>query len=113
MKIRVSTKKFEYFFLLFLLNFLSFIFKRKFYFRIRKTKFPFTINSFELDILKNFNWLEVAGFGETNKNIILNNFLNKKFIAGGLGLDRIYYFYKKINNIKEGDKSLISIYHPV
>ncbi|WGS66581.1 hypothetical protein MEJ65_00620 [Candidatus Carsonella ruddii] len=86
--------------LLFLLNFLSFIFKRKFYFRIRKTKFPFTINSFELDILKNFNWLEVAGFGETNKNIILNNFLNKKFIAGGLGLDRIYYFYKKINNIK-------------
>ncbi|WMC20554.1 MAG: hypothetical protein PNH44_00615 [Candidatus Carsonella ruddii] len=84
----------------FLLKFLSFIFKKKFYFRIRKTKFPFTINSFELDILKNFNWLEIAGFGETNKNIILNNFLNKKFIAGGLGLDRIYYFLKKIDNIK-------------
>ncbi|WP_436069150.1 hypothetical protein [Candidatus Carsonella ruddii] len=86
--------------LLFLLQFLSFIFKKKFFFRIRKTKFPFTINSFEIDVLKNLNWLELAGFGESNKNIILNNLTNKKIIAGGLGLDRVYYFNKKIENIK-------------
>nr|WP_243440472.1 hypothetical protein [Candidatus Carsonella ruddii] len=83
-----------------ILNFLSFILKKKIYFKIRKNKFPFTINSFEIDILKNLNWLEIAGFGETNKNIILNNFLKTKFIAGGIGLDRIYYILKKVNNIK-------------
>ncbi|WP_123766423.1 hypothetical protein [Candidatus Carsonella ruddii] len=82
-----------------ILKFLSYILKKKFYFKIRKTKFPFTINSFEIDILKNLNWLELAGFGQSNKNIILNNFLKTKYIAGGIGLDRIYYVYKNINNI--------------
>ncbi|MFI4847053.1 MAG: hypothetical protein ACH6QJ_00100 [Candidatus Carsonella ruddii] len=87
-------------FLNLLLKFLSFSFKKKFFFKIRKNKFPFTINSFEIDIFNNNIWLEILGFGYVNKNIFINNIFNKKLIACGIGLDRIYYILKKIKNIK-------------
>ncbi|MGK2931067.1 MAG: hypothetical protein ACSLEG_00510 [Candidatus Carsonella ruddii] len=87
-------------FLNLLLKFLSFSFKKKFFFKIRKNKFPFTINSYEIDIFNNNIWLEILGFGYINKNIFINNILNKNFIACGIGLDRIYYILKKIKNIK-------------
>ncbi|MBY0585418.1 hypothetical protein K5B08_00725, partial [Candidatus Carsonella ruddii] len=85
----------------FLLNFFSKSLKKKFFFKIRKTKFPFTINSFEIDILNNFQWIELAGFGLTNINILLNNFYKKKIIAGGIGLDRLYFIIKKFKHIKK------------
>ncbi|MFI4883610.1 MAG: hypothetical protein ACH6QQ_00110 [Candidatus Carsonella ruddii] len=87
-------------FLILLLKFLSFSLKKKFFFKIRKNKFPFTTNSFEIDILNNNIWLETLGFGYVNKNIIINNILTKKIIACGIGLDRIYYIFKKNKNIK-------------
>ncbi|WP_201329603.1 hypothetical protein [Candidatus Carsonella ruddii] len=84
-----------------LLNFFSFFIKKKFFFKIRKTKFPFTINSFEIDLFNNFEWLELAGFGETNINILLNNKINYKTIAGGIGVDRLFFYIKKLKTIKK------------
>ncbi|WP_433928107.1 hypothetical protein [Candidatus Carsonella ruddii] len=84
----------------FLLKFFSNLLKKKFFFKIRKTKFPFTINSFEIDIFNKFDWIEIAGFGESNKNILLNNLFKKKIIAGGIGLDRLYFIFKKNKHIK-------------
>nr|WP_232557239.1 hypothetical protein [Candidatus Carsonella ruddii] len=84
----------------FLLNFFSKSLKKKFFFKIRKTKFPFTINSFEIDILNKLEWIELAGYGLINKNILLNNKINIKMIAGGIGLDRLFFVFKKKNHIK-------------
>ncbi|WP_211118644.1 hypothetical protein [Candidatus Carsonella ruddii] len=84
----------------FILSFFSNSFKKKFFFKIRKTKFPFTINSFEIDILNNFEWIELAGYGLSNQNILMNNNLKKKIIAGGIGLDRLFFILKKKFHIK-------------
>nr|WP_243440466.1 hypothetical protein [Candidatus Carsonella ruddii] len=86
--------------LLFLLKFLSFFLKKKFYFKLRKTNFPFTINSYEIDIYYNNIWIEIIGIGIINKNILLNNNLNVNGYAGGIGIDRLIMIKKNKEHIK-------------
>nr|WP_243440464.1 hypothetical protein [Candidatus Carsonella ruddii] len=86
--------------LYFLLKFLSFFLKKKIYYKIRKTRFPFTINSYEIDIFYNNLWIEIIGIGIINNNILINNKLKTLGFAGGIGIDRLIMIKKSKKHIK-------------
>ncbi|BAF35120.1 putative phenylalanyl-tRNA synthetase alpha subunit [Candidatus Carsonella ruddii PV] len=83
-----------------MLKFLSFFLKKKIYYKIRKTRFPFTINSYEIDIFYNNLWIEIIGIGIINNNILINNKLKTLGFAGGIGIDRLIMIKKSKKHIK-------------
>lgn len=63
--------------------------------RLRSSYFPFTIPSFEIDILMNGKWLEILGCGMIHRNII-----NKNGFALGLGVERLVMIKENIDDIR-------------
>ncbi|XXN19773.1 MAG: hypothetical protein AAJB65_00185 [Candidatus Hodgkinia cicadicola] len=78
--------------------------------RIRRTSFPFTEPSFEIDLCCNrqfssfkhdYGWLEVAGLGLIKREVLINLCSNLHNVyAFGLGLERLAMLKFNINDIR-------------
>ncbi|ATY93476.1 Phenylalanine--tRNA ligase alpha subunit [Candidatus Hodgkinia cicadicola] len=79
--------------------------------RIRRTSFPFTEPSVEIDLCcgkqfssfkHDYNWLEVAGLGLVKQKVLTNLYSNfRNVYAFGLGLERLAMLKFNINNIRK------------
>ncbi|XBT18346.1 MAG: phenylalanine--tRNA ligase subunit alpha [Candidatus Shikimatogenerans sp. Tduv] len=87
------------------LNIILYIYKNIFKnipFRIRKSYFPFTNLSIEIDVFYNNKWIEILGGGILNNNILKNFNINNNYkgYAFGLGIDRILMIKYNIKDIR-------------
>jgi len=79
------------------------LFKQEIEIRLRPSYFPFTEPSFEVDIRKNKNWLEIMGAGMVHPNVFKAAGYNPAHWQGfafGMGLDRIAMMKYKIDDIR-------------
>ena len=69
-------------------------------YKVRDHHFPFTDPSFEYDVLYNGDWLEILGCGVTHQKIVEHNGREGKYVALGLGVDRLAMLFMKIPDIR-------------
>lgn len=68
--------------------------------RVNDDYFPFTEPSYEIEVYKNDTWIEVLGCGVIHHKILENNNLEGKYIAFGLGLERLAMIMFNIPDIR-------------
>ena len=68
--------------------------------RVNDDYFPFTDPSYEIEVYKNNTWIEVLGCGVVHQKILENNNLEGKYIAFGLGLERLAMIMFNIPDIR-------------
>ncbi|CAL4318960.1 phenylalanine--tRNA ligase subunit alpha [Buchnera aphidicola] len=85
-------------------EFLKDFFKKKISIRFRNSYFPFTVPSFEIDILdKNLKWLEILGCGMIHPKILKNAKIDTEIYSGfafGIGVERMIMLKYNLTNIK-------------
>lgn len=77
----------------------EFLFPKKVY-RFNSDYFPFTDPSYEVEVLLENKWVEILGCGVIQQQILLNNGINKKGWAFGLGLERLAMIFYNVPDIR-------------
>lgn len=69
-------------------------------YKIKKDYFPFTEPSYEVEILHEGQWIEILGCGIVHETILKNNSLSGKYLAFGIGLERLCMIFFNIPDIR-------------
>lgn len=70
------------------------------WYRFVDSYFPFTIPSFELEVMYNGDWLELLGCGQIHPTILSNCGITKSGYAFGIGLERLAMILFEIPDIR-------------
>lgn len=82
----------------------EFLFPGKIY-RFNEDYFPFTVNSYEVEVLLKLNgceekWIEILGCGTIHPDILAHNKIKQNAFAFGLGLERLAMIFYSIPDIR-------------
>lgn len=77
----------------------EYLFPGKLY-RFNNDYFPFTVPSFEIEVLLGTKWVEILGCGVIHNDILKHNNITKKGWAFGLGLERLAMIFYSIPDIR-------------
>lgn len=84
-------------------HFFSELFHQEIKIRLRPSYFPFTEPSFEIDIWMNNKWLEIAGAGMVNREVLKNAGIEDPKIQGfafGVGIERLAMIAYGIDDVR-------------
>jgi len=69
-------------------------------YRINNDYFPFTNPSYEVEVFYNNKWIEILGCGIVHNDILKKIDTDEKYLAFGLGLERLCMIYFEIPDIR-------------